>query len=422
MANRQIVYPGAIPLDTDILTIQRNLMIALGYLAQATLGTSVVADGLACTQQTVPNMTVQIAPGSIISLTTVDATAFGSLNADTTDPLVKMGINTSTVVSSSFGTITAPGTTGQSINYLIQAAFQESDGVSVVLPYYNSTNPAIAYSGPMNSGLSQNTVRAQTVNLGLKAGTAATTGSQTTPTPDSGYVGLWVITVAYGQSSITNSNISLYSGAPFIPAKLGPAMLPGFSNMQAFTSSGTFTVPAGVTRVKVTVIGGGGGAGYNSTYASGGGGSGGRSVGVVTGLTQGQQITVTVGAGGTSPGTAGNGTGGGTSSFGSYITATGGGGGTGGTGTANAGGAPGTSSGGTVNDAGEYGLDGSQNNASGIGNGGKGGGPGGGRGTTGFATGYTAQGYGGGGGGGGCGGGGGATGGNGKSGIVIVEW
>lgn len=43
----------------------------------------------------------------------------------------------------------------------------------------------------------------------------------------------------------------------------------GFTNMQVFTSSGTFTVPAGVTKVKATVVGGGGGSGYTSK--SGGG-------------------------------------------------------------------------------------------------------------------------------------------------------
>ena len=32
--DRNIVYPGSIPLDTDLLTVNRNTMIALGYLAQ----------------------------------------------------------------------------------------------------------------------------------------------------------------------------------------------------------------------------------------------------------------------------------------------------------------------------------------------------------------------------------------------------
>ena len=36
--DRNLVYPGSIPLDTDLLSINRNAMIALGYLAQAVLG------------------------------------------------------------------------------------------------------------------------------------------------------------------------------------------------------------------------------------------------------------------------------------------------------------------------------------------------------------------------------------------------
>ena len=33
--DRILVYPGNIPLDTDILNTNRNSMVALGYLAQA---------------------------------------------------------------------------------------------------------------------------------------------------------------------------------------------------------------------------------------------------------------------------------------------------------------------------------------------------------------------------------------------------
>ncbi len=44
--DRNLVYPGAIPLDTDILSLNRNAMVALGFLAQACLGTNTVVDGL----------------------------------------------------------------------------------------------------------------------------------------------------------------------------------------------------------------------------------------------------------------------------------------------------------------------------------------------------------------------------------------
>lgn len=69
----------------------------------------------------------------------------------------------------------------------------------------------------------------------------------------------------------------------------------GIPNIEVFTSSGTWTIPADVTRARVTVIGGGGGGGSGSE-ASGGGG-GGCSIKVLTGLTPGLTIGVTIGAG-----------------------------------------------------------------------------------------------------------------------------
>ena len=103
---------------------------------------------------------------------------------------------------------------------------------------------------------------------------------------------------------------------------------------QVFTSSGTFTVPAGITAVKVTVVGGGGGSGATSTPPCGstnygqGGGAGGTSIDFVTGLTPGGTVSVTVGAGGTAgAANAGAGGAGGTSSFGAFVSASGGSGG-----------------------------------------------------------------------------------------------
>lgn len=106
----------------------------------------------------------------------------------------------------------------------------------------------------------------------------------------------------------------------------------GFGNVQVFTASGTFTVPAGITKVKVTVVGGGGGgttagAGCGYWYCGTGGGGGGSTQKIVSGLTPGGTIAVTVGAAGPAAGS------GGTSSFGAHCSATGGGPGTTGVGT-----------------------------------------------------------------------------------------
>jgi hypothetical protein len=92
---------------------------------------------------------------------------------------------------------------------------------------------------------------------------------------------------------------------------------------QYTSGTSTWTAPTGVTRVRVTIIGGGGGGSFNGCTSSGG--YGGAGWGYFT-VTPGTGYTVTVGTGGT---TASTGTTGGTSSFGALISATGGTGGTG---------------------------------------------------------------------------------------------
>jgi hypothetical protein len=99
---------------------------------------------------------------------------------------------------------------------------------------------------------------------------------------------------------------------------------------QEFTASGTFTPPANVTSLWVTMIGAGGGGATNILAASGGGGGGAGELianhPVI--CVAGSPITVTIGAKGTggvaAAGSAQPGTDGGNSSFGSVIIANGG--------------------------------------------------------------------------------------------------
>lgn len=211
--DRQIVYPGAIPLETDLLNTNKNAMLALAKLSAAMLGTNTVVNGLAVTAQSPATMAVNVAPGEIYMNTNVDANAYSSLAADTSHQIMKQGISLDSVAIS----LAAPTTVGYSVNYLIQATYQDVDANSVTLPYYNSSNPSQAWSGPNNTGSAQYTTRKGAVIVTSKTGVAATTGTQTTPSPDSGYVGLYVVTVAYGASSITAGNITPYANAPFIP-------------------------------------------------------------------------------------------------------------------------------------------------------------------------------------------------------------
>jgi hypothetical protein len=321
--DRNIIYPGSIPLDTDLLSVNRNMMIGLGFLAQAVLGTNTVADGLACQPTSPASMNIVIGPGSITQLCPVDTLAYGSIPADLTDLIIKMGVNAG---PTTFG-LTAPASVGQSINYVVEASFQEADANPVVLPYYNAANPAQSFSGPSNSGSAQNTVRTQRVQLQLKQGLPGNTGSQTTPAADAGWIGLYQITVSYAQTQITAGNIAVIPTAPFLVWKL-PSLRPGFgSGVQSFTSNGNFVVPMGVTRVEVEVWGAGSGSYASVPGLPSGGGSGGgyaRKL-IATGLIPGQFVPVTVGIGGTA-GTAGGAIAGsgGASSFGQFVNATGG--------------------------------------------------------------------------------------------------
>src|SRR5271165_849267 len=320
--DRSIVYPSAIPLDTDLLSVNKNAMIGLGFLAQAVFGTSTVVDGLACQPTTPASMSVVVGPGSITQLGPIDSLSYGSIPADTTDSLIKMGIN----IGSTTFNLTAPSSVGQSINYLVEAAFQEADGDPIILPYYNASNPAQSFSGPSNSGAAQNTVRMQRVQLQLKTGVPANTGSQTTPAADGGWTGLYQIMVSYGQTAIAATSISVIPTAPFLSWKL-PSLRPGFgSGVKGFTSSGNFVVPAGVSQVEVELWGAGSGS-YASVpgLASGGGSGGGYARKLITGLVPGQVVPVSVGAGGAAGTTGGTAAGpGGTSSFGQLVSATGG--------------------------------------------------------------------------------------------------
>lgn len=416
--DRNMVYPGSIPLDTDILTPNRNAMVAIAALTAAALGQESVVDGLGCVPSVPASLSVTVGPGSITLLTALDATAYGALPADEADQVVKTGINLQPTIF----TLAAPVSSGQSVSYLIEAAFVESDTAPVVLPYVNAANTSQPFSGPNNAGTAQNTMRTQRVQLQVKPGAAAQAGTQSVPAVDAGWVGLYVITVNYGQTAITAADIGIAPGAPFVAYKL-PALRPGFSTMQVFSASGVFTVPNNVSTVRVAVTAGGGAGGFHSSMPSGGGGAGGHAVGIIGGLAPGQQVAVTVGAGGAVPSGPGTGSVGGNSSFGGYISASGGAGGGGGTAAifANAGGAGGNGAGGQVNVAGSQGGDGIAVAC----RGGDGGGPGNGRGASGPQIGVNAAGYGGGGGGGGCSTGttpSGFAGGAGAPGLVIVEF
>lgn len=183
---------------------------------------------------------------------------------------------------------------------------------------------------------------------------------------------------------------------------------------QLYTSSGTWRVPPGVTKVLVTGCGGGGGGGrgYPGGWtgpAGGGGGAGAVALDrLIEGIIPGSTISITIGSGGASQSN------GGATTFGSYLTLAGGV--SGGNGTVDTPGAAGTSSGmrlvstsGTAGDSVHGGVGGSTL----FGDGGSGG-----AGDHQGIAGSNGSGYGAGGGGGGAG----TQGGSGSPGFLLLKW
>jgi hypothetical protein len=210
-------------------------------------------------------------------------------------------------------------------------------GTGPVLRVQDSADPDVTpfiIDNAGNVGIGTPTPTAQ-----LDATGAARLGSLTltsAPLPvASGGTGLATLTannvlIGAGTSNVTfvapgtSGNVLVSNGTSWTSGTLTAVQL----REQLFLSSGSWTAPAGVTRVNLVVIGGGGGGGgYNSgggTNDGGNGGPAGVAVGSAT-VVPGTAYTVTIGAAGTGGGTNVNGTAGSTSSFGALMSATGGG-------------------------------------------------------------------------------------------------
>ena len=194
---------------------------------------------------------------------------------------------------------------------------------------------------------------------------AATAANNTLTLPNSGTNLLSDATLP--TTTPTNGQIPIGNGTTYVPATItagtgitvtnaagaitiASTAAGGFANMQVFTSgTSTWTIPAGITACKITVIGGGGtgGNGFNSgcsNTSGGGGGGGGTAIKYFTGLTPANTLSYTVGAIGSTSSVSS-----GTQTI-STISATGGSNGGAGTSSAfGAGGAGGLGAGGTLN-------------------------------------------------------------------------
>lgn len=214
--DRSTVYTSQQGRSVDFLFAQRATMIGLAKLSQAAFGSSTVVRGLAVTPNSPAALNVLVGIGEIYTMAQVDATTWGALGADTADTILKQGLSMSAQAIST----PAPSTPGYSINYLIEAQYQDQDTNPVVLPFYNSSNPQQPLNGQGGGGATLPTQRQGICVIQAKAGVAATTGTQTTPTVDSGWTALAVVTVANGQTTVTAGNIAVAAGVPQVSSLL----------------------------------------------------------------------------------------------------------------------------------------------------------------------------------------------------------
>ncbi|WP_182057131.1 hypothetical protein [Pantoea sp. ME81] len=210
--DRKIVYPGQIPLETDLLLTNKFAMIGIARLAEAILGSSTFLYGLECQPCRHKSLSVHISEGQIYSLEDIDRTSFSTLGADTDSKILKQGFAKAQDIE-----LAPPKAPGHSICYLLQVKYFDEDTGEMVLPYYNAANPAAGYSGPGNSGKAQRTVRAGRCIMDLKPGGSAPTGTQKMPDADADYYPAWIITVKHGATSLSERDISMHPGAPFMP-------------------------------------------------------------------------------------------------------------------------------------------------------------------------------------------------------------
>ncbi len=202
--NRQTYYSGEIPSTTAFLTQERDSSKTFSQWVLDAVGAGVTDffTGLTATPGT--GLEVVLAPGALYQVTEIDPTAWSTLSADTSTWMLPALLETSTTLSG----FTAPTTSGDSINYLIEGQVQVTDAVAQSLAFSNGANP------PVTVYENQSPNRMNVGAFQVVAGTAAATGTQTTPSPTSGWMPLWVVTVAYGQASIVSGDIALAPSAP----------------------------------------------------------------------------------------------------------------------------------------------------------------------------------------------------------------
>lgn len=243
------------------------------------------------------------------------------------------------------------GTQGDTSATIKAAKFQGTDATAFSIGSITSVQ-RVVYSGG-NAGFEYEFLTSANAIAGVQIASLDAFETASAVGGAAGHAGLWANSLTHFWAAKNNNgtpyNLVGDTTTQLLTNKsIGAGGLGGLTTgKQLFSATGTFTIPAGVTSVKVTVLGGGGGGGGSTaTVIGGGGASGSWAIKWLTGLTPGLTIAVTINGGGGGGVNNAAGTAGGSVNIASgtqtitTITAPGGGGGASGT-SLQAGGVPG---------------------------------------------------------------------------------
>lgn len=206
--DRRIVYQTEVPYDVDILWSQKNSYRSVGQLIDTILGNSTELNGFNCTPSTPAALSVIVEPGQIYSEEITDSIAYGSSPSAGIPSDSRLLMKQAQLLDAVTLNTPAPAGVGESIKYLVQIAYSTADDDISLRQFFNAASESVSNR------------RSDIADVQIKAGIAASTGTEATPTPDAGFTGAWVITVANGQTEVTSGDIAEYTDAPFIKEKL----------------------------------------------------------------------------------------------------------------------------------------------------------------------------------------------------------
>ncbi|QDH16775.1 glycine-rich domain-containing protein [Swingsia samuiensis] len=293
--DRAIVYPGAIPVDTDLLRIGKYTKAGIGALADMVYGPgSIAASGLTCTPSST-DLSVMIGAGTITAPSVMDVNTFGGIGGGYEPDKT---ITTCQYQNESLVRVTIPSS---GATYTLFGICSEQDVDPVVLPFFNAANPSQTQAGMNNNG--------EGLPIRRHAGITFVAATQAPPVPEGSIiVALYTLDIPSNATSL--QGIQGQPGKvfwPTIPELATQTLLKAVSTpMQLVETGVSVSIPAWANRVELRVIGGGGGGASSSSislkgsFSGAGGGAGGDAWGIYhVNTTDGGLLEVSVGYGGT---------------------------------------------------------------------------------------------------------------------------